>query len=129
MADWQQRARELEEATSADDSRNAREANPDEQAESAEEVNPKSAESERVYEPTAVRRDDHTEGSLTRLIEQQTAKVPSDVFLLAAFGAIGLSLYYFASGNRDRSNLLGLWAPTLLTMGLYNKLVKMLKPR
>lgn len=129
MADWKQSARELEEAGPTDEGREARDASPDEQAESAEEVNPKSAESERVYEPTAVRREEHAEGSLTRLIEQQTAKVPSDVFLLAAFGAIGLSLYYFASGNRERSNLLGLWAPTLLTMGLYNKLVKMLKPR
>lgn len=126
MADLKRTARESEQESSPDLGGVAGEKNADARA---EEVNPKSAESERVYEPTAVHRDEHTEGSLTRLIEQQTAKVPSDFFLLAAFGAIGLSLYYFASGNRNRGNLLGLWAPTLLTMGVYNKLVKMLKPR
>ncbi len=33
----------------------------------------------------------HTEGTVARTIEQQTAKLPSDVFLWAAFGAIGTS--------------------------------------
>ena len=94
-----------------------------------QDVNPASAKSERVYEPTAVQREEHAEGLLTRLMEQQTAKVPSDLFLLAAFGAMGLSFYYYVNGKRERSNLLGLWAPTLLTMGVYTKLVKLLKPR
>lgn len=85
--------------------------------------------SEMVYEPAAVRRAEHAEGSLTRVIEHQTAKVPSHVFLVASFGAIGLSLYYYTRGKREVSNLIGMWAPTLLTMGVYNKLVKMLKPR
>lgn len=95
----------------------------------AREVNPADEASERVYEPSGVRRTEHAEGSLTRLIEQQTAKVPSDIFLAASFAAMGLSLYYYFAGKRERSNLVGLWAPTLLTMGVYNKLVKMLGPR
>lgn len=95
----------------------------------AEEVNPASEASERVYEPSAVKRAEHSEGLLTRLIEQQTAKVPSDWFLTASFCAMGLSLYYYVNGQRERSNLVGMWAPTLLTMGVYNKLVKMLNPR
>ena len=92
-------------------------------------VNPATEASEQVYEPSAVRRAEHAEGSLTRLIEQQTAKVASDAFLVASFAAIGVSLYYYVTGNRERSNLVGLWAPTLLTMGVYNKLVKMLGPK
>lgn len=97
--------------------------------EKTNDVNPAAEKSERVYEPTTVRRQEHEEGSFTRLIEQQTAKVPSDIFLLASFCAIGLSLFYYVRGEKSRSNLVGLWAPTLLTMGVYNKLVKMLGPR
>lgn len=95
----------------------------------AEEVNPVAKASERVYEPSSVKREEHSEGLLTRLIEQQTAKVPSDVFLAASLSTMAVSLYYYLRGERDRSNLIGLWAPTLLTMGVYNKLVKMLNPR
>ncbi len=91
-------------------------------------VNPASEKSERVYEPSAVKRTDHAEELTTRLIEHQTAKIPSDWFLAASFGAIGLSLYYHVRGKYHFSNLIGLWAPTLLTMGVYNKIVKTLRP-
>ena len=99
------------------------------QRQEMKDVNPVQKRSEAVYEPTPVIRPEHSESSLTRLIEQQSAKIPSDVFLVAAMGAMGVSLYCYLRGNRDRSNLLGLWAPTLLTMGVYNKLVKLLRPR
>ncbi len=96
---------------------------------SQEMVNPAMKRSERVYEPSAVRRAEHAEGALTRLMEQQAAKLPSDAFLLAAFGAMGLALWYYKRGELERSHLVGMWAPTLLTMGVYNKLVKLLSPR
>ncbi len=92
-------------------------------------VNPASAKSERVYEPTPVVRAEHAEGSLTRVIEQQTAKLPSDVFLFAAFGAMGLSLVLALTGRREASRFVGMWPPAILTMGVYNKVVKMLRPR
>src|SRR4051812_5257048 len=38
-------------------------------------------------------RTDHTEGMLARMIEEQTAKLPSDLFLWAALGSIGCSLF------------------------------------
>lgn len=94
-----------------------------------EQVNPAREASASEYEPTPVTRAEHAEGALTRLIEQQTARVPSDLFLAATLGAISASLYFYLRGNKPRSMLLGLWAPTLLTMGVYNKLVKLLKPR
>ena len=31
---------------------------------------------------------------------------------------------FLASGRRDVANFIGQWAPTILIMGLYNKLVK-----
>ena len=82
-----------------------------------------------MYEPTAVVRDEHAEGSFTRVIEQQTAKIPSDVFLFTALGSMGLSLFLELSGRHRASRFVGMWAPTLLTIGVYNKVVKVLGPK
>ncbi|HYZ86625.1 MAG TPA: hypothetical protein VE621_19580 [Bryobacteraceae bacterium] len=68
---------------------------------------------------------EHREGSIARSIEQHTAKLPSDAFLWAAFGAIGLSLALELSGQEKKANFVGHWAPTFLILGLYNKLVKL----
>lgn len=94
-----------------------------------QDVNPASQKSERVYEPSPVKRDEHAESTFTRVIEQQTAKVPSDIFLFAALGSMGLSLLLEFTGRRETSRFVGMWAPTLLTMGVYNKIVKVLRPR
>jgi hypothetical protein len=66
----------------------------------------------------------HFEGMVARAIEEQTAKLPSDVFLWAAAASIGGSLVLHLMGKRDESLFVGQWAPTLLILGLYNKLVK-----
>lgn len=65
------------------------------------------------------------EGPLARMIEQQTAKLPSDVFLWAACGSIVGSLVFQLLGDDKRATFVGQWAPTLLILGLYNKLVKL----
>jgi hypothetical protein len=62
---------------------------------------------------------------VAKAIEQQTAKLPSDTFLWAAVGSIGLSLALQLMGKQQVSNFVGQWAPTLLILGLYNKLVKL----
>lgn len=92
-------------------------------------VNPAGEKSEQVYEPTPVVRDEHAEAAFTRVIEQQTAKIPSHVFLFATFGAMGLSLVLELTGRREASRFVGMWAPALLMMGVYNKVVKTLRPR
>ena len=69
-------------------------------------------------------RPEHTEGSVARTIEQQTAKLPSDVFLWAAGASIMGSLMLNACGREHQSLFVGQWAPTFLILGLYNKLVK-----
>lgn len=61
------------------------------------------------------------------MLEQQAAKIPSDVFLFGAIGAMGLSLLFHIGRRREGSRFVGMWAPTLLTMGLYNKAVKLLR--
>ena len=70
--------------------------------------------------------DDHTEGAVARTIEEQTAKLPSDTFLWAAGASIVASAALQLMGNRQSSVFVGQWAPTLLILGLYNKLVKQL---
>ena len=70
---------------------------------------------------------EQTEGPVARALETQTSKLPSDVWLWASGAAMLVSLGLQLSGNRktkDVSNFIGQWAPTLLILGLYNKLVK-----
>ena len=71
-------------------------------------------------------RQEHSEGRVARAIEQQTAKLPSDTFLWIAVGAMATSATLQMMGNKHGSLFVGQWAPTLLIMGLYNKLVKQL---
>jgi hypothetical protein len=66
------------------------------------------------------------EGLSTRAIEHQTAKIPSDLFLFAALGAMAGSAYFQSKGRHDTSTFIGQWAPALLTIGVYNKIVKLL---
>ena len=75
--------------------------------------------------PITEPRSDHREGPVARTIEQQTAKLPSDTFLWAAVGSIALSLFFQMNGDEKKSTFIGQWAPTLLILGLYNKLVKL----
>lgn len=76
-------------------------------------------------EPKTTARREHREGPVARSIEQQTAKLPSDTFLWAAIGSIAGSLILMAAGQERKANFIGQWAPTLLILGLYNKLVKL----
>ena len=70
-------------------------------------------------------RHEHAEGAVARTIEQQTAKLPSDLFLWAAGGSILGSLLLQCMGKQHESLFVGQWAPTFLILGLYNKLVKL----
>lgn len=93
------------------------------------EVNPKSHETEKAYEPAPVIRDVHAESAFTRVIEQQSAKLPSHIFLFAALGSMGLSAGFALWGRRDASHFAATAANALLTMGVYNKVIKLLGPR
>ena len=76
-------------------------------------------------EPKTNPRFEHREGPVARSIEQQTAKLPSDTFLWAAMGSIAASLVMMMMGQEKKANFIGQWAPTFLTLGLYNKMVKL----
>lgn len=68
----------------------------------------------------------HSEGVVARRIEEQTARIPSDFFLWAAFGAIGASLVLELAGKTEKSHFIGQWVSPFLLLGVYNKLVKQL---
>ncbi len=90
-------------------------------------VNPATAASERMYkavEAAPVIRVEHRESRVTRLVEQQAAKIPSDVFLFLSLGSMAASAT-FEVLRRDRlARFVGSWVTPLLVMGVYNKLVK-----
>ena len=67
---------------------------------------------------------DHKEGMVARTIEEQTAKLPSDIFLWAALASIGASLFFELNGDEKRSRFIGQWVSPFLLFGVYNKLVK-----
>lgn len=66
------------------------------------------------------------EGRLTKAIEKQTAKVPSVGYLGLAVGSMLISAGVMIFARRkEAANFIGLWAPSLLLIGIYNKLVKL----
>jgi hypothetical protein len=90
-------------------------------------VNP-AAESS-MHESAPAIRPEHAEGELARLIEQQTAKIPSHWFLFAAAASMGLSLALELAGRSRASHFVAHWPTPLLVGGLYNKLVKTIGTR
>lgn len=91
-------------------------------------INPAADASLAAISAPVIRRE-HAEGHLARLIEQQTAKLPSHWFLLSAFGSMGLSLGLELAGRSRASRFVGSWPTPLLVLGMYNKLVKTLGTR
>jgi hypothetical protein len=67
---------------------------------------------------------EHSEGTVARTLEQQTAKLPSDLFLWAAVGSIGASAFLQLMGKKKASLFVGEWVSPFLLLGVYNKIVK-----
>ncbi len=68
----------------------------------------------------------HREGEFTKRIESQTARIPSVGFLSLAVGSMVASAALATLAERkELANFVGLWAPSFLLMGIYNKLVKL----
>lgn len=66
-----------------------------------------------------------SEGEVTKMLESQTARIPSGTYLSFAILSMAGSLLLMLMGKRNVANFVGQWAPTILIMGLYNKLVKL----
>ncbi|HEV2830461.1 MAG TPA: hypothetical protein VGW31_00655 [Hanamia sp.] len=66
----------------------------------------------------------HEEGPVAEKIEEQTAKLPSDLFLWSSLAVMGVSLALQIAGQKHKSLFIGQWAAPFLLLGVYNKLVK-----
>jgi hypothetical protein len=60
----------------------------------------------------------------TSRIEEVTKRVPSVGFLGLAIGAMAVSATLMLLNRKRWANFVGQWAPTILILGTYNKLVK-----
>lgn len=68
--------------------------------------------------------NNHREGRLATMLEEQTAKLPSDTFLWAAAVSMAASLTLKIVGQRHNALFVGQWAAPFLLLGIYNKIVK-----
>ena len=57
-------------------------------------------------------------------ILETVENLPSSVYYGGVFGSILLSLGLFFNGKKQEAIFVGLWAPTILKLGLYNKLLR-----
>ena len=72
----------------------------------------------------AISKNDHSEGKVAKTIENQTAKLPSDMFLWAALGSMAVSATLKIFGKNHTALFVGQWAAPFLLLGVYNKIVK-----
>lgn len=68
---------------------------------------------------------DPTEDNFTKTVEEYTASIPSSAYLGVAIAAMGISLFFQATGQGKWGNFIAQWVPTWLIIGLYNKVVKL----
>ena len=73
----------------------------------------------------AILKENHSEGKVAKAIEQQTAKLPSEIFLWAALGSMALSASLKVVKKNHTALFVGQWAAPFLLLGIYNKLVKL----
>ena len=50
--------------------------------------------------------------------------LPSSVYYGGVAGSILLSVFLYITGRKEAGIFVGLWAPTILNLGLYNKLLR-----
>jgi hypothetical protein len=67
---------------------------------------------------------EHREGPVARTIEEETAKVPSDIYLWASVGCMATAAILQIARQKHLSLFFGQWVAPILIMGLYNKIVK-----
>lgn len=82
-------------------------------------------ERNRSAQSSGVQPQEKAEGEVTKQIEQVTSNVPSGAFLSFAFGAIAVSALLQLAGRKADAQFVGQWVPTVLVLGLYNKMVKL----
>jgi hypothetical protein len=68
--------------------------------------------------------NDKKEGKVAKTIENKTAKIPSDVYLWSSIASMVASLTLKLCKQDKMALFVGQWAAPFLTIGIYNKIVK-----
>jgi hypothetical protein len=71
-----------------------------------------------------VERGGAAEDRFTGAIESKTSQIPSTGYLGAAIASMAASAVLKLAGKDEWALFIGQWAPSILIMGVYNKLVK-----
>lgn len=50
--------------------------------------------------------------------------LPSSTYYNSVFGSIALSILLYIFGKKEAAIFVGLWAPTILNLGMYNKILR-----
>lgn len=66
----------------------------------------------------------HKEGQLTKQIESVTSNISSGTFLSFALASVGAAAFLQLIGRKTDAQFVGQWVPTILILGLYNKMAK-----
>ncbi len=64
------------------------------------------------------------EDRVTTKVEEQTSKVPSLLYFGFAVSAMAASAALVLTGRKQLGNFIGQWAPSILVIGVYNKIAK-----
>ncbi len=64
------------------------------------------------------------EGEATKVIENETARIPSHTFLVCSLACMGVSMALKCMGRKHTALFVGQWVAPFLLFGIYNKLVK-----
>jgi hypothetical protein len=71
-----------------------------------------------------VERGGAAEDRFTGAIEAKTSQIPSTGYLAGAIAAMATSAVLKIVGKDEWALFIGQWAPSILIMGVYNKMVK-----
>jgi hypothetical protein len=69
--------------------------------------------------------EQHHTGKTMRAIEHTASSIPSSTFFMLAGGAVVGAIALKAMGRNEAANFVGEWVPTILMLGLYNKIAKL----
>jgi hypothetical protein len=73
---------------------------------------------------TGVSNMEQTARNIDRPIDEVASRVPAAPYIAMVAASIVASAALFATGKRMAALFVGLWAPTVLNMGVYNKLLQ-----
>lgn len=64
------------------------------------------------------------ESNIVKRIEKRAENIPSSYFVSAAAASVAIALGLAFTKKKQWANFVGQWVPTILLLGIYNKMLK-----